>query len=124
MSIFSVVFLYFIFYLVGIGCPIKFLTGVSCLACGMTRALRAVLRLDFASAFHYHPLWMVPEIWLISYIFRKKHPQIYKLVCLVAILLFILVYTLRMALGTDDIVVFRPSEGFVFRSLENIMYHR
>ena len=48
-----------VFYLVGIGCPIKFLTGVSCPGCGMTRAWASVAALDFARAFAYHPLFFL-----------------------------------------------------------------
>ena len=38
-------------------CPILWLTGVPCPGCGMTRALTHAVRLDFAGAFYYHPLW-------------------------------------------------------------------
>ena len=47
--------------LVGIGCPIKFLTGISCPGCGMTRAWISIFKLDLAAAFRYHPMfWSVP----------------------------------------------------------------
>ena len=38
-------------------CPFRYFFGVACPGCGMTRALLAVLRGDFAAAFGYHPLW-------------------------------------------------------------------
>ena len=53
----AVVILYAIMYSLGITCPIKWLTGVSCAGCGMTRAWLSVLRLDFKAAFYYHPLF-------------------------------------------------------------------
>lgn len=46
--------------LTGIGCPIRYVFGVQCPGCGMTRALLCALRLDFASAFAFHPAWFVP----------------------------------------------------------------
>ena len=46
--------------LAGIGCPFRFLFDVQCPGCGMTRAIKSVLRLDFASAFAFHPVWFVP----------------------------------------------------------------
>ena len=49
-------FVYGVLTILGIGCPIKYLTGISCAGCGMTRAWRCVLKLDFARAFSYHPL--------------------------------------------------------------------
>ncbi len=49
--------------LLGIGCPIKFATGVSCPGCGMTRAWLEALQLHFDRAFAYHPLfWLVPLV--------------------------------------------------------------
>jgi hypothetical protein len=41
-------------------CPLKRITGLPCPGCGMTRAVRLVLRGDFAAATHMHPLvWLV-----------------------------------------------------------------
>ena len=40
-------------------CPFRFFFGISCPGCGMTRALLAALRLDFAAAFSYHPLFFL-----------------------------------------------------------------
>ncbi len=44
------------------GCAIRSLLGVPCPSCGMTRAAVSLLELNFAHAFHYHPLvfWIVP----------------------------------------------------------------
>ena len=48
-------------YLTDIGCVFRTVTGIPCPGCGMTRAWLAVLRLDFAAALAYHPLfWIVP----------------------------------------------------------------
>lgn len=42
-------------------CPVYWLTGIPCPGCGMTRAFEALLHLDIAGAFYYHPLfWTVP----------------------------------------------------------------
>lgn len=40
-------------------CPVQWLFGVPCPGCGMTRAHLALLRLDFAQAWYYHPLVFV-----------------------------------------------------------------
>lgn len=48
-------------YLTDIGCVVRRVTGLACPGCGMTRAWLAVLRLDFAAAVAYHPLfWAAP----------------------------------------------------------------
>jgi hypothetical protein len=39
----------------GIGCPIRAITGIPCPACGMTRAIIALLHLDIASYWYYNP---------------------------------------------------------------------
>lgn len=44
----------------GIGCIFHWLTGISCPACGMTRAIICLLRFDITGAFYYHPLfWLI-----------------------------------------------------------------
>ena len=37
-------------------CPIRALTGLPCPTCAMSRAMFALLRLDFGSYLYYHPL--------------------------------------------------------------------
>lgn len=48
----------------GIGCVFLYFLGIPCPGCGMTRALRALLRMDFAAAFAFHPL-----IFAMPYVF-------------------------------------------------------
>ncbi len=52
----------------GIGCPIRWFTGISCPGCGMSRAFFSLLHLDFAGAFRYHPL-IYPIILFVPYYF-------------------------------------------------------
>ena len=40
-------------------CPVRTLLHVPCPTCGITGALRSMLHLDFAEAFHLHPLSLV-----------------------------------------------------------------
>ena len=42
--------------LTGIGCPIRFSTGISCPGCGMSRAVLLMLSGHFQAAFRMHPL--------------------------------------------------------------------
>lgn len=49
-------------------CPLRFLVGVPCPLCGMSRALYALLHGDIPGSFYYHPLWPVAVIAVFLYI--------------------------------------------------------
>lgn len=54
-----------IFWAFDMPCIFKHFLGVECIGCGMSRAVWSVLRLDFKSAFSYHPMfWSVPVLYL------------------------------------------------------------
>lgn len=56
-------------YLLDIGCVFRLMTGIPCPGCGMTRAWLAALRLDFAAAIAYHPLfWAVPIAFVLAFV--------------------------------------------------------
>ena len=56
---------YLLFGVIGGWCMFRRVTGLPCLTCGMSRAWLCALRLDFAGAFFWHPLfWTVPLIAL------------------------------------------------------------
>lgn len=89
--------IYIIFYKLGIGCPIKNITGISCAGCGMTRAYKALLNLDFRSAFYFHPLfWTIPLI-IIVFLFSEQIPnKIIIIFCIIISFLFIYIYIIRI----------------------------
>ncbi|SHI59838.1 Protein of unknown function [Clostridium cavendishii DSM 21758] len=53
-------------------CIIKAITGIPCPGCGLTRAHLALLRLDFKTAFHYHPLFFIVIPFIIFLISADK----------------------------------------------------
>lgn len=113
-------FIYSVFHLVGIGCPIKFVTGISCLGCGMTRAWLFVLKFDFAAAFHYHPLFILPPVAAIVYFAKSKiNLKIYKIFMLTIVIAFITIYLYRLLYTDGNIVVFEPENNILFRLLEH-----
>ena len=75
---------YLIMWKTGITCVFLHFLGVPCPGCGMTRALLAILRLDFVAAIKYNPLiFCMPYVF--AYIFldfktRKVHNIIIKLI--------------------------------------------
>lgn len=86
-----------IFYITGIGCPIRWLTGISCAGCGLTRACLSALQLQFQDAFYYHPLfWVVPFV-VIFYVLREKLPDKFlKGMMWTTVGAFIIVYLVRL----------------------------
>ena len=59
--------------ILGWGCPVQHFTGVPCPGCGLSRALFALLRLDFAAAFRYNPMiYVLPPVAL--YVLFGKKP--------------------------------------------------
>ena len=110
----GILLFYLCLFAVGITCPIKYLTGVSCPGCGMSRALFHMMRFDFASAFHYHPLcFLLPLVAVLLFVFwfRKKKTHFSITVCSFA-LLMIGVYVYRLFFLPQEIVVFSPAESF------------
>ena len=115
-AICAVALVYGILYIAGIGCPIKFLTGISCMGCGMTRAYLSLLSLDLASAFRYHPLFLIPIIAAILFLFRSRISQkIVKVLLFTTIVLFSIIYLLRIVDPSDTVVVVEPANGAIAR---------
>ncbi len=54
-------------------CPLDYFLGIPCPLCGMSRAFLSLLRLDFADAFYYHPLWPVVVIVVIVLLLNWFH---------------------------------------------------
>ena len=109
--------IYILFYAIKADCPIKHIFGFSCAGCGMTRALLSALRLDFASAFYYHPLWfaVIPVFaLLILFYFTKKNKAFY-VTLLSSIIALLAVYVVRLIFGDGSIVVFTPMESAIAR---------
>lgn len=99
-----------------IGCPIKRVTGVSCMGCGMTRAFWSLATLHFKESFYYHPLWPLVLAWIPIFIFRDKiNKKLFKVFVGITIAAFIVVWILRMMDGHNHIVVFQPSKSIIGR---------
>lgn len=100
----------------GIHCPIKYLTGLSCPGCGMTRAVFSVLRLDFSSAFYFHALWPLVAVIGVCLVFNYQIPTKWKnpVLWLVSAC-FIIYYLYRLFRGDGTIVAFEPQKGLIYK---------
>ena len=115
-----IVVIYVLLYILGIGCPIKFFTGISCAGCGMTRAWLSALRLDFKSAFYYHPLFFtVPIIFMLVLFKEKLNKKIYNALIILLIISYVTIYAIRLIKGSE-IVVFEPYNNILFRIIKGV----
>ena len=98
----AVVLLYGGMEALGVTCPIRFFTGISCAGCGMSRA--------------YPPLFWTPVLAAGLFLFRRQIPRrVLRGAVWAGAVLFLAVYALRMADPGDSIVTFAPQTGFLFR---------
>ena len=106
----------------GIHCPIKYLLGISCPGCGMTRALLAALRLDFSAAFGYNPAWcalIVCAVCALVLWFKGKRRGA-KITVAVFFCILVTVYAVRMIAGGSDVTVIEPQNGLIYRLFREI----
>lgn len=117
-----ILFYLFISLVFDIGCPILWLTGISCAGCGMTRAWFSVFHLDLKAAFYYHPLFWLPVIVAFFYFFKNRFSKhVLLILSTTAVLLFLIVYILRMLNPADTIVIFQPWEGFIGKIISRLL---
>lgn len=94
-------------YASGIGCPIKFVTGISCPGCGMTRAWIAMLTAQPMLALAYHPLyWTVPLVFVLPLLRPRLSPLLFNVVCISTIIAFTVVWIVRLATPNESNVLF------------------
>lgn len=117
----SVIIISILLDLTGVGCPIRYVTGISCAGCGMTRAWKSVLHLDFMRAFYYHPLyWAVPimgGLYLVRNRFRKKQV---KVIFGIFVAMFCLVYLIRLCDRNNTVVTAEVRSGLLGRYIQGV----
>ncbi len=120
----AIVLFYALLEWLGVTCPIKFLTGISCPGCGMSRAWLAALRLDWRAAFAFHPLFLLPVPAAGLLLFRQKLPEkIFRRGFGSVCALFLVVYVIRLLTPEDPIAVFAPSQGLIGRLVSGFYRH-
>ncbi len=122
MAVLAIAAFYALLESIGITCPIKYLTGISCAGCGMSRAWLSFLHGDIAAAWHYHPLFLTPPLILILPALKKRmNPEIIRMIIFIVALLYGIVYMYRLMIGNGDIVVFDPQNGLVGRGMRAVI---
>ena len=117
LAVIAVAAAFYLFF----GCPIRRLTGCACPGCGMSRALAALLRLDFSGAWHFHPLiFLMPAFALAFFLTRKSAKAAVKVSLCLAFCL-VAVYLWRLLAHTaPDVVFLRPEEGLILQTVDKL----
>lgn len=114
--------IYLLLTILHIGCPIKYMTGISCPGCGMTRAYFTLLHLDIRGAIHYHPLFFLVPLMLLLYLFDFYiNPRLVKGLWAVIIVIFLITYLFRLFLSQNDVVEIDISRGFMLKLYQLIV---
>jgi len=84
-----------------ISCPFRFFTGIPCPACGTTRALLALTRLDFSESIFYNPaaLAVVALVMVFAHaktLRRKLSKRTINTVMFILVFVVLLVYLIRI----------------------------
>lgn len=91
-----------IFILFFYRCPFRFYFGIDCPGCGLTRAFKSAILLDFKSAFNYHKLYLLigVELFYVVLVSLKKELRINKkieiTVIIITIILMIIVWIIKI----------------------------
>ena len=119
----AILLFYFLLFALGITCPIKYLTGISCPGCGMSRAYFSLFRLDLNAAFDYHPLWpfVFPVIGSLVFFHTKQKKQAFRVILILALSTMFLTFLIRMFLGNGNVVVYAPENGIVYRIVQKLV---
>lgn len=115
-------FVIFLYFVTGIGCPILYTTGIPCPGCGMSRACLHLLMLDFSGAFHYHPLCFflpVAAVFLLLRFYEKISEKIFQRGLVFIVVIFLVVYLIRLKNPADDIVKIHLRDGSIYRNLHS-----
>ena len=109
--------------LLGITCPIKHLTGISCPGCGMTRACLSALRLDFSAAFAYHPLWVsLPLVAVLALVLHfKQKKRAFSVLIWTFTAAMLAVYLWRIVFLQSEVVTFAPADGLIGRWITRLV---
>lgn len=111
-------------------CPMRLLFGIPCPGCGTTRACLAMLHLDVAAAFGYHPVFFLNVLlfwycvhrniirrnWIArGYIWNERLELI---VSCLGIAVILAVYVVRLVRQDSPVMEIRLEEGVIFQAAE------
>ena len=125
--IYSIIFAVILIILIILGiyqCPLKYIFGLSCPFCGMTRAISYAIHFNFKMAFYCHLFWPIVIIGIIIHILYefnilKKYKKIMMILLYIFVILNFFYYIYRFSNGSD-IVYFNFKESLLYRIIHLI----
>lgn len=100
--------LLFVIIILFFNCPFKFIFGIPCPMCGITRAFFYALSFDLNQAFHFHILWPIVLIYIVLHILLEfKIIKINKKIIYIFLIVFAIInaiyYFYRLINGIDPV---------------------
>ena len=108
-----------------IGCVIRYITGIPCMACGLTRAYVYFFQGNIVEALKMHPVFFLAPIivmYMLIELFnlnKEINRKLYK-ITFVSIVVFIIVYLIRLILIKDSIVQIELKDGVLYQGIKFI----
>lgn len=100
-------------------CPLKYIFGLSCPFCGITRAIYYAVQFNFDKAFYYHLFWPVVIIGIIIHIlYEFKIITKYKKLMMILLYIFVIlnfIYYIYRFINGSDIVNFNFKESIIYK---------
>ena len=104
-------------------CPFKYIFGISCPFCGMTRAFISLIKFEIAKSFYYHLLWPLVLIILIIYtLIELKIIKIKKKIIYILLYVFCiinLIYYFYRLFNNSNIVYFDFKKSLINKIIVN-----
>lgn len=112
-----------LYVILKIPCPIRYVTGISCPGCGMTRAFVSAIKLDLAAAFGYNPAWVAVIAGGIALTFLRifKKERAFEIILYVTLGAIILTYLVRLAFFRDSVVAIELDKGLIGRGIAYVV---
>ncbi len=116
LSLMALFLLAIILFITDIGCPTRFLTGICCPGCGMTRAVIHLCKADVAGAIHYHPLVFTLPIIAVLFVLKDRiNKVVLNSILAVIIVLFIAVYIIRLLDPNNEVVYVDFTKSIIYK---------